>query len=243
MIMAFVIMNTLVVYGLFFAKDTRQIPAVQVAQNVALPIPTVELKLEPSTITAGSFSGISWTTTGEPTSCKATGNWAGDKTMYGAESTGRVSKSGNYIYTLTCTNASGTAEAKGTLTVGNAVAPAQAVVTKTTASGGSGATYCGGRIPCYGPREIATHSGQGNCWGWNAGRVINITGFDTGYHKAKSGISNISVSGVCGTDLGPSLAGQVAAGGQTRDHLNSSKTNTNANEYPYFVGYYDAGKP
>ncbi len=242
MIMAFVIMNGLIVYGLFFAEDTRK-PAVQVAQNIPVPPPTVTLEVNPSSIPAGTSSGLTWSTTGNPSVCTASGSWSGIKTMYGSESTGRLPKSGNYKFTITCTNSTGSNEATATITVGDAKAPAQVVTSKTTASASSGAVYCQGRTPCYGTREVGSHGSSGNCWGWNGDRVININGLDAGFHKAKTGIDTIEVSGVCGKDLAPSLAGSVSAGGQTKNHLSSTKSNANANELPYLIGFFDSSKP
>lgn len=244
MIMAFIIMNSLVVYGLFFAKDTRKVPAVLVAQNIPLPIPTVELKLNPTTIPAETSGEIDWTATGYPTDCKASGAWSGTKTMYGSESTGRIAKSGNYVFTLACSNAAGTGEQSVTLTVGNAVPPANNTANKVTPTT-STAVYCGGatNAACYGPREVAAHGNPGNCWGWNLNQVYNISGFDAAYHKPTTGISSIEVGGVCGKNLGPALSGGVSAGGQTKNHLNSTKSNTNSNMAPYFVGNFDPNKP
>jgi hypothetical protein len=242
MILAFIIMNSLIVYGLFFAEDTRK-PAVQVAQNIPLAPPTVTLEVSPSTIPAGTSSALTWHTTGSPTECKASGTWAGVKTMYGSESTGRLPNSGNYKFIISCTNSAGTNEATAVITVGNAIAPAQAVTSKTTASAASGAVYCQGRTPCYGPREVAAHGSSGNCWGWNGDRVININGLDAGYHSTKTGFEIVTANGVCGKDLAPSLAGQVSAGNQTRNHLNSTKSNANANELLYLIGFFDSAKP
>lgn len=212
------------------------------ATDTPLPeAPTVTLKASPATIAAGSISGLSWTSTGNP-ACVAEGSWSGNKTAVGSESTGRISAAGNYTYVLTCTNAGGKSVAQTVVTVGNAAPPAKTNSTVTTTAN-AGPRFCGGRLPCYGPKQVATHASPGNCWGWNIDRVINISGFDAAYHVAKSGISSIETSQLCGSDLAPSIRGEQAAGGKTRDHNQATKTNSDASEIPYFVGYYDASKP
>jgi hypothetical protein len=245
-VLAFVVMNTLTIWGLVATKKVTQsaIQSSNLSQMQATPAPTITLTAEPTSIAAGTSSALSWTTTGNPT-CTASSNipgpWTGEKTQVGAESTGRLANEGNYTFTLICTNKGGTAEAAATITVGAAAAPQQAVTSKTTPSAAA-KTYCGGRIPCYGPKEVASHSSAGNCWGWNGDVVINISGFDTAYHQAKSGIGSIEISQICGKDLGPSLGGGVSAGGQTRNHLQATKSNSSANTAPYFVGYFDSSK-
>ncbi len=212
--------------------------------HTALPVapPTVALSGQTSTISAGSSTGLTWTTTGSPTSCKASGSWDGDKTAFGSESTGRISSSGNYTYTLSCSNAGGVSEASTTITVGTAVAPAQTHTSATTPVAPT-QVYCGGRLPCYGTREVGGHSDTGNCWGWNGERVINISGLDAAYHEVKSGISSIQIGSICGHDLGPALSGQASAEGKTRNHNQTTKSNADINEVPYFTGYFDANKP
>jgi hypothetical protein len=244
MILALLGMNGLVFAGLFTKpKNSEQTSGVSLGTTALIAAPTITISVDPVSIPAGTTSAIKWTTTGDPTSCTASGSWDGDKTLFGAESTGRVSDQGKRTYTLTCKNAGGSAQAAAELTVGppNSVP----VASKPAANGGSTSTtptYCGGRIPCYGAKDVGAHGSAGNCWGWNSDRVINISGFDAAFHQAKSGISSIEVSGVCGKDLGPSLGGSVSAGGQTRNHNSATKANADRNEIPYFVGYFDTSK-
>lgn len=248
MIMALIGMNGLVFAGLFTKPKDSSITAPDLALSSAplVSAPTIAISVDPVSIPAGTPSSIKWSTTGNPSNCTASGSWDGNKTEFGAESTGRMSTQGKFTYTLTCKNDGGTSQASAELTVGppNSVAVSNNNPTKPNSSAPtpSTPTYCGGRLPCYGPKEIASHGNSGNCWGWNGDRVINITGFDAAYHKAKSGISSIEVSGVCGKDLGPSLDGSLSAGGQTRNHNATTKSNADRNEFAYFVGYYDASK-
>lgn len=241
MIITLIGMNTLVVVGLVVPPKKAEV-YVEPAVAAVIPVPTVTLSVEPSQVAAQTTSALTWTTTGNPTDCEASGAWTGVKTPFGAESTGRLNTPGNFTYTLKCSSSGGTAEASATVTVGNAVAPAKSSVSSSKPSGSGTATYCGGRAPCYGPKDIASHSASGNCWGYNGDRVMNVGSFDSAYHQAKSGISSIQISQVCGADLSKSLGGSVSAGGQTRNHNQTTKSNIDKNMTPYFIGYFDAGK-
>ena len=244
-VLAFVVMNTLTVYGLVAPKKVTK-PAIDSSMlAAAVPPPVITFSAEPTSIAAGSSSALKWTTSGV-SKCVASSTvpgslWTGEKTQDGAESTGRISKEGNFIYTLTCTNEGGSTKLDATITVGKATAPVKAIVSTSTPST-TGATYCGGRSPCYGPKDVASHGSAGNCWGWNGDKVINISNFDKAYHQAKSGVSSIEISAICGKDLAPALGGSASAGGQTRNHLTATKVNASANTNPYIVGYFDASK-
>lgn len=243
MILTFIIMNVVVVVGLFVPEKKKPNTVAEVI--AATPVaPTVTLSINPPSVSAGSPSALTWTTSGNPTKCTASGSWSGEKTPFGAESTGRLNTVGNNIFTLTCSNAAGSTQASSTVVVGAASAPPPVVKkgSGSTTSAPAASSYCSGRVPCYGPKDVAGHGSAGNCWGWNGDRVINISGFDAGYHQAKSGISSIEVSQVCGHDLAASLSGSVSAGGQTRNHNATTKSNADRNEIPYFVGYFDASK-
>ncbi len=241
MIITCVGMNVLVLVGFFSPSKKPIVNLLSSTSAPSTPPPMVTITAKPDAITAGSFSAISWSTVGEVSSCTASGGWSGSKTANGAESTGRVSIPGNYTYTLTCTNSGGSNKASAIIAVGAAVTPPSPVVPKNTTTV-TASLYCGGSSPCYGPREVGQHAGAGNCWGWNGDRVYNVTQLDSGFHMAKSGIS-IEISQVCGKDLAPALNGSVSAGGTTRNHNPTSKSNVDQNETPYFVGYFDANKP
>lgn len=243
-------LNVLTLLGIVMPDKTKQLAAKEAQENAAALVsggssagtaPMATLTLTPTSIAAGSSSALTWSTTGNPKECTASGSWSGPKTQFGSESTGRISKPGNYTFTLTCSNDAGKSTVEAVLTVGNAAPPPKTNTTTNTQTAAA-PLKCGGRLPCYGPRDVAAHGSKGNCWGWNGNRVINISGFDSAYHIAKSGISSIETSQVCGRDLAPSINGQVAAGGTTRVHNQATKTNSDANEIPYFVGYYDASK-
>ncbi|MGV9001946.1 MAG: hypothetical protein ACOH18_03235 [Candidatus Saccharimonadaceae bacterium] len=242
MIVTCVGMNALVLIGFFSPVKISTAGQVSVAPTEVAPMVTISAK--PDAISAGTYSALSWTTTGNPKSCSASGNWTGPKTAFGAESTGRITTPGTYTYNLECTNAGGTSKASVSVAVGAASAPPPAAPkSNTSGSGSSGVTYCEGASPCYGPKEVASHNASGNCWGWNGNRVINITGLDAGYHRAKTGISSIEVSQICGKDLAPALGGNVSVENKTQDHKPTTKANADNNLRPYFVGYFDGKKP
>lgn len=242
-------MNAVVVVG-FFSPDKTKKAVVVAEQAPPTPPPVLTITAKPGSISAGSFSALTWTSSGNPTSCTASDTWSGDKTPIGAESTGRLSTPGNYKYTLTCKNAGGDGSATITVAVGPAAVSASSSSgssssSSSSSSSGSGATYCNGGFPCYGTADVAKHSSAGNCWGWLGNRVINVSSFDSAFHSARSGVDNIQVGGVCGKDLGPSVNGSVPANGYSSGHNHQlgAKSNTDANYMGYFVGYYDSSKP
>ena len=77
------------------------------------PLPTVSLDANPNPITAGSSSTLEWTSS-NAASCTASGGWTGSKSIAGNES---VSPTTDTTYTLTCTNATGSASDSATITV------------------------------------------------------------------------------------------------------------------------------
>lgn len=249
MIISFIGLNAIVIVGLVTAPEVEPSQLEQ-AQNqpatVVSELPTVSLTANPGSVSANTPAGLSWETTGSPDTCEAAGDWSGPKTAFGSESTGRLKDVKTYTFKLTCKNQAGSAEA----TIDVAVTPASATpsaqpaaAAKSSSPKPAAATYCDGRVPCYGPKDVSSHGSGGNCWGYNGDRVINISSFDSGYHKSKSGISSIEIGGVCGTNLATALNKGVSADSQTRDHNESTKSNSDKNLFPYFVGYYDGGKP
>ncbi len=243
MIITCIGMNVLVLVG-FFAPDKSKHFAI-VAQ--VSPAPTVTITAKPDATTAGSFSALTWTATGSPSSCTASDSWSGVKTPFGAESTGRISTVGNYKYTLSCKNAGGVGTATVTIAVGpaNAAPPAApAGNSNGSSSGTTTATYCGGATPCYGPNDVAKHGSSGNCWGSLGDSVFNVTGLDAGLHVAASGVKTIQVSSVCGKDLSAALNGGVSTPEYPSGHVHlAARRATDSNYAPYFVGYFDSSKP
>lgn len=239
-------MNVLVLVGLFLPNSSATKVGISVTNRLTESAPTVQLSVEPATIPAGSVATISWSTTGNPTSCEATGGWSGSKTIEGNESTGRKTQQTTYTYTLTCRNSGGEATASAILTVSapdSTPSNSQVATTKPTPAAPQ-VTYCGGRSPCYGPKDMAARVAKGNCYGWNGELVFNVTSLDEQYHKPLTQIDSVETSTICGKDLGPALRGQIGVpGADAHAHKSSTINNTQANLLQFFVGYYDAKKP
>ncbi|HUL19684.1 MAG TPA: S8 family serine peptidase, partial [Steroidobacteraceae bacterium] len=82
----------------------------------ALPAaPDVSLNLSPTTVNVGASAKLSWTVS-NATTCTASGAWSGTQALSGSMMI-TPSATGSATYNLTCTNASGYAEATQVLTV------------------------------------------------------------------------------------------------------------------------------
>lgn len=246
MIVTLIGMNAIILIGFFSPSKNSPDFSLSQATATATP-PSVTLKADPAEVATGLFSVLSWQTSGQVDSCTASGDWSGAKPATGGESTGKLATDGVKTYVLTCKNSSGSREARATVTIkagAVAVVPSSSGGTKTGTTTTQATVYCGGASPCYGPREIASHGSAGNCWGWNLDRVLNITGFDAGFHKGQSAVSSIEVSSICGKNIAPALAGSIGANeAPGHAHSNAAKVNAERNMMSYFVGYYDASKP
>lgn len=242
MIITMIGMNAVAAIGIF--TPAAKTPGLSISQKIVSDPPAISISASPKSVKTGLYSAIKWSVTGKVDGCQGTGSWGGAKTAFGSESTGRLAKAGTYKFVLTCFNDAGKDTKNVVVKVkDSAVASVPSGDIQTIDTTPTGTVYCLGAAPCYGKNDVAAHKSNGNCWGWNGNRVMNISGFDAAYHKVKSGISSIEVSGVCGTDLAPSLAGAVSAGGQTRNHNNTTKANADSSMAPYFVGYFDSAKP
>ncbi len=239
MIITLIGMNIIAIIGLF---EPAKKPAADL-QSVSQPT-TVNLTITPGKISTGNTATLSWTTTGNPDSCTASGSWSGVKTPFGSESSGRQKVVGKHTFTLTCNGKGGSSGAKVSLNVIKGVVTSQQSASSTSANTGGGATYCGGRIPCYNAKDVAAHGSKGNCWGWLGDRVINVSGFDVSFHAARSGVSTIELSSICGKDLTPAVSGRVPGDGYAGGHNHElgAKSNSDKNYLSYFVGYFDANK-
>jgi hypothetical protein len=96
---------------------------VNVNNGGATPAPTLSLTANPTSVTSGSSSTLSWTST-NATSCVASGAWSGNKATSGSQSTGALGTSSSY--TLNCSGAGGSTSRAVTVTV-SAAAPAPTV--------------------------------------------------------------------------------------------------------------------
>ncbi len=106
------------------------------------PVPVVTLNANPTTISSGGSSTISWSATNSPTSCVASGDWTGAKSASGSQSTGTLTTVRIYNYTLQCSNAGGVDTASTSVDVSSGVQTTKPVVniTMNPTSIGTGST-------------------------------------------------------------------------------------------------------
>ncbi|QQS15437.1 MAG: fibronectin type III domain-containing protein [Candidatus Moraniibacteriota bacterium] len=83
--------------------------------QAASQTPTISLSANPTSITSGQSSTLTWSST-NATSCTASGSWSGTKATSGTQS---VSPATTSTYTLTCTGTGGATNQSATVTVGS----------------------------------------------------------------------------------------------------------------------------
>ncbi len=76
--------------------------------------PTVTIATNPSSITSGGHTLLSWSST-NATACVSSGSWGGPRALNGADTTPALTS--NKVYRLTCTNPGGSATSTATVTV------------------------------------------------------------------------------------------------------------------------------
>jgi hypothetical protein len=81
--------------------------------------PSVSLSANPTSISPGSSSTLTWSSS-NATSCVASGGWSGSKSTSGSQS---VTPSGTTTYTLTCSGAGGSASQSATVSVSGSTSP------------------------------------------------------------------------------------------------------------------------
>ncbi|MHB0978276.1 MAG: hypothetical protein ACYC1K_02650 [Minisyncoccota bacterium] len=80
--------------------------------------PVISISASPTSGTAGVVNPlITWSASGSPTSCTASGDWSGAKASSGSAYQGVLSSVKTYTYTLSCTNAYGTGTGSATVVV------------------------------------------------------------------------------------------------------------------------------
>lgn len=88
------------------------------AQGSAIGVPqsgpTITLSATPDTVTSGASTSLSWSSD-NATSCVASGDWSGDKSTAGSETTAALSTTSTY--TLTCNGNGGSTSKSVTVTV------------------------------------------------------------------------------------------------------------------------------
>ncbi|MEX1058936.1 MAG: hypothetical protein WEC17_00645, partial [Candidatus Saccharimonadales bacterium] len=160
-----------------------------------IPAPTVNLTANPTTVTVGSSSTLTWTvTTVGPTTCTASNDgglstWTGSKSAAGgSQSTGALNSVRSYIFTLSCSNAGGSNSDSATVTV-NPRAPVVTLTanpTSVTVGGNSNLTWtvANGATSCTASNDAGlaswtgskpTGGGLQNTGPLNTVRVYNFT--------------------------------------------------------------------
>jgi hypothetical protein len=79
-----------------------------------VPVPTVTLSAQPTPVTPGATSVLTWTTK-DATNCTASGSWSGTELTAGSYTTPALKTTSTY--TLGCTGAGGTSSASATVSV------------------------------------------------------------------------------------------------------------------------------
>lgn len=82
--------------------------------SATAPAPTVTIGANPSTVTSGSTSLISWSSS-NATACSGTGAWSGSEAVSGSVTTAALTADATFA--LTCTGAGGTASQSTTVSV------------------------------------------------------------------------------------------------------------------------------
>ena len=80
----------------------------------ASPVPTLSLTANPTSVTSGGASTLTWSST-NATSCTASGDWSGAKATSGNQSSGALTSTGTF--TLNCSGAGGSVTQSATVTV------------------------------------------------------------------------------------------------------------------------------
>jgi trimeric autotransporter adhesin len=96
--------------------------------------PVITLSADPSSVSAGSASSITWSTQ-NATACSASGSWAGSKALSGSQSTGAMK--GDASYALTCTGAGGSATQSVMVSVKSAAPSVSITATPSTVANGT----------------------------------------------------------------------------------------------------------
>ncbi len=70
--------------------------------------PEVTLEATPASVKKGEKATLKWSATNNPTSCEASEDWSGAKSISGSEESQALTETQTYIFTLTCKTATGT---------------------------------------------------------------------------------------------------------------------------------------
>jgi hypothetical protein len=97
-----------------YSSSTNPVPDVSTTTPLPTPLPTINLSASPSSVDYSSASIINWSST-NASSCVASGDWSGLKSISSSESTGVINSNKNY--TLTCTGNGGSTTNSVSVTV------------------------------------------------------------------------------------------------------------------------------
>lgn len=120
LIITFAAMITIVTKGIFLnSPETPSVaaPSPSRTQGTKGTPPIITLSVEPSTNTIGAYSVVTWSVSGDSPTCRAEGEWQGERMLTGSMSTGKLVAAGTAEYRLICASDSGPAEKSVTLTV------------------------------------------------------------------------------------------------------------------------------
>ncbi|HTU66394.1 MAG TPA: hypothetical protein VMF52_10620 [Steroidobacteraceae bacterium] len=142
--------------------------AVTVGVSDTAPMPIVTLTANPTSVTAGGSSTLTWSSQNS-TSCTASGGWTGTKNTSGTASTGTLNAT--TTFTLMCTGAGGNRTVNTTVTVGaagNARPTANAGTDQTVSSAQTGVRLSGTGTDTDG--TIASYA-----WTQTAGTAVTLS--------------------------------------------------------------------
>ncbi|MBI4033779.1 heparin lyase I family protein, partial [Candidatus Saccharibacteria bacterium] len=111
-----------------YRRETSLAAAQGDGSSTATPIPTVSLTANPTSITSGSSSTLSWSST-NATSCSASGGWSGTKATSGSQA---VTPTSTSTYSLTCSGSGGNATASATVTVSSSPSTSLTAISSIT---------------------------------------------------------------------------------------------------------------
>ena len=170
--------------------------------QVGTPVPTATISANPSSITSGNSSTLTWSST-NATSCTASNGWSGSKATSGTQS---VAPTVTTTYSITCTGAGGTSPAaSATVTVsgggGGEADGIPAGFPNSTNTGYRNAPgYPGSLHSCSGPiQSNTTYSfcdfNGGVSVGTRDNPVSNVTFYGSRFHGAGESLDVVALYG------------------------------------------------
>jgi hypothetical protein len=123
------------------ASGTGTATATVLAKTPPANIPVVNISSSAiGPVKPGDTVSITWSSTNNPNSCTASGDWSGSKAASGNQQVGPLNTVRNYVYTLSCSNAAGSANDSVSVQVLPAAPTVALTVSPTRITQGSSAT-------------------------------------------------------------------------------------------------------